>query len=47
MGYMDYMAVDPAGVFELTQPTATEDGMGLIERTGPWDGSYQKPGGRD
>jgi flavin reductase (DIM6/NTAB) family NADH-FMN oxidoreductase RutF len=47
MGYMDYMAVDPATVFELTQPTATEDGMGLIERTGPWDGTYQKPGGRD
>ena len=46
MGYMDYTAVDPAGVFEMTQPTASDDGLGLIERNGPWDGTYQKPGGR-
>ena len=46
MGYMDYAAVDPAAVFEMTQPAATADGAGLVERDGPWDGTYQKSGGR-
>ena len=44
MGYMDYTAVDPGNIFEMVQPAASADGMSLIERTGAWDGTYQKPG---
>jgi flavin reductase (DIM6/NTAB) family NADH-FMN oxidoreductase RutF len=44
MGYMDYAAVDPVKVFEMVQPAASEDGLSLVERSGAWDGTYQKTG---
>lgn len=44
MGYMDYSAVDPSEVFEMVQPVASSDGRSLVERSGTWDGTYQRTG---
>jgi flavin reductase (DIM6/NTAB) family NADH-FMN oxidoreductase RutF len=41
LGYMDYGVLEPADVFTLNRPSATEDGQTVLPPPAEWDGVYR------
>jgi flavin reductase (DIM6/NTAB) family NADH-FMN oxidoreductase RutF len=41
LGYMDYGVLEPADVFTLQRPQASEDGRCVVPPQGEWDGVYR------
>jgi flavin reductase (DIM6/NTAB) family NADH-FMN oxidoreductase RutF len=41
LGYMEYGVLEPADVFTLNRPSATEDGLTVLPPPAEWDGVYR------
>ena len=41
LGYMDYGVLEPADVFQLVRPLASDDGQSILPPPGQWDGVYR------
>lgn len=41
LGYMDYGVLEPADVFTLQRPLASDDGLHIVPPQGEWDGVYR------
>jgi hypothetical protein len=41
LGYMDYGVLEPADVFTLQRPLASDDGQTIVAPPAEWDGVYR------